>query len=457
MNKRTIFRILTLSAIFIMVTLSSCNFKKEVAPPMTADELLTFAEESLSEKDFERAIEYFEQYVELKPKKSRGYIGLAEAYSALDDTEKAIEWLNKGSEATDGDAKILSALDKYPKSKTTTETIETLAPPVTTFDPESYISVDVSFGCPSTATADEISLVKSTLEKRLKSYGVVNSIITENSSNRLQLMFSWSTDNEIDTGVFVGLLGTPGELTLKNADSGSVILSGKDVSFASPEFDGSNSYSIVLTLSEIGADIYSKATEILAQSSGSISVCIDDEVFYSQRVISKIDDGRVVLKGVFSETSAWSLVNLINVGTLPFKLEVLESHYNDPNIAEIPKKLPTEEPLSTPMASENPETIDPTTTPMPTTVAEKEYILPESSSRALTNDDLSGLTKDQLRIARNEIYARYGRQFNDENLSNYFNSKAWYVSLPKLPVGTDPTLTKLELSNIDLIKAYEAR
>lgn len=90
-------------------------------------------------------------------------------------------------------------------------------------------------------------------------------------------------------------------------------------------------------------------------------------------------------------------------------------------------------------------------------ISDEDYILPYSSVRELTDDDLRGLTKDELRIARNEIYARYGRQFNDESLNNYFNSKSWYVNLPKLPANTDPTLTKLELANLDKIKAYEAR
>ena len=29
-------------------------------------------------------------------------------------------------------------------------------------------------------------------------------------------------------------------------------------------------------------------------------------------------------------------------------------------------------------------------------------------------------------IARNEIYARHGRKFNDSELQAYFNSKSWY-------------------------------
>ena len=86
-----------------------------------------------------------------------------------------------------------------------------------------------------------------------------------------------------------------------------------------------------------------------------------------------------------------------------------------------------------------------------------DYILPESSTRALTDNDLAGLTKYELRFARNEIYARHGRQFRDQTLQKYFDNKTWYVNIKKLPLGTEPTLTSLESSNVELILAYEVK
>jgi len=90
-------------------------------------------------------------------------------------------------------------------------------------------------------------------------------------------------------------------------------------------------------------------------------------------------------------------------------------------------------------------------------VIEKDYVLQYSSIRDLTDDELRYLTKEELRLARNEIYARYGRVFRDQALQEYFNSKTWYTNLPKLSLGTEPILTKLEQTNIELIQAYEAR
>nr|MCR4595939.1 VWA domain-containing protein [Lachnospiraceae bacterium] len=53
----------------------------------------------------------------------------------------------------------------------------------------------------------------------------------------------------------------------------------------------------------------------------------------------------------------------------------------------------------------------------------KDYILDFSSDRAVTNSDLTNLSLAELRIARNEIYARHGRQFKDPLLNQWFYSR----------------------------------
>ena len=55
-----------------------------------------------------------------------------------------------------------------------------------------------------------------------------------------------------------------------------------------------------------------------------------------------------------------------------------------------------------------------------------DYIFPNSASVLLTDSEVSGISKDQLRIGRNEILARHGRRFNDQALQQYFDIKSWY-------------------------------
>ena len=89
--------------------------------------------------------------------------------------------------------------------------------------------------------------------------------------------------------------------------------------------------------------------------------------------------------------------------------------------------------------------------------AADEYILPDSSTRYLTGTDIAGLTSEELRLARNEIYARHGRKFKDEALQAYFNSKSWYAgTIEPERFSDDALLSDVERKNLELIKAREA-
>ena len=85
--------------------------------------------------------------------------------------------------------------------------------------------------------------------------------------------------------------------------------------------------------------------------------------------------------------------------------------------------------------------------------ADTDYILPDSNTRYLTREDLAGLSAEECRIARNEIYARHGRRFKDEALQSYFDGKDWYAGTTD--EVTDDMLNAYELANRDLIMAYE--
>lgn len=81
----------------------------------------------------------------------------------------------------------------------------------------------------------------------------------------------------------------------------------------------------------------------------------------------------------------------------------------------------------------------------PETDSEDEYILANSNKEELTEADLTGLTKEQLRLARNEIYARNGMIFGVKDLDDYFAEKSWYT--PKY--SSDEFYDKVEMSIIE--------
>jgi len=83
---------------------------------------------------------------------------------------------------------------------------------------------------------------------------------------------------------------------------------------------------------------------------------------------------------------------------------------------------------------------------------QSEYVLSFSNSRKITKEDLAGLTHWQLKVARNEIYARHGREFVHQDLSCYFDKLSWYEINP---VYSENNLSSLEISNAVFILSYE--
>ena len=94
-----------------------------------------------------------------------------------------------------------------------------------------------------------------------------------------------------------------------------------------------------------------------------------------------------------------------------------------------------------------------------TAIDDDTYIFPNSDTEYLTKSDLSGMSKSEINLAKNELYARHGRKFKSKELQEYFESKDWYV--PKYSPkqwdkkGDSFFFNKYEIKNRDLLKKYE--
>lgn len=78
----------------------------------------------------------------------------------------------------------------------------------------------------------------------------------------------------------------------------------------------------------------------------------------------------------------------------------------------------------------------------------REYLATEEISQ----DDLYGLFIEDLRVLRNEIYARRGRIFKDKELQKYFSEQPWYKPNPDFK---DEMLTEKEYKNLSIIRQAE--
>lgn len=75
-------------------------------------------------------------------------------------------------------------------------------------------------------------------------------------------------------------------------------------------------------------------------------------------------------------------------------------------------------------------------------------------TRPVTEEMLKGLSLHELRLLRNEVYARRGRQFRTEWLSQYFWSQPWYEARED---AAEPELSEVEKKNIETIVGYERK
>ena len=83
-----------------------------------------------------------------------------------------------------------------------------------------------------------------------------------------------------------------------------------------------------------------------------------------------------------------------------------------------------------------------------------DYILKDSDKKYLTDNDVKDLSKEQLSLARNEIYARHGYVFKEDKFKSYFEGKSWYKQNTAF-TGDDSQLSDYEKANIKIIRAWE--
>lgn len=74
------------------------------------------------------------------------------------------------------------------------------------------------------------------------------------------------------------------------------------------------------------------------------------------------------------------------------------------------------------------------------------------ATEPITEEMVNGLFVEDLRVLRNEIYARRGRVFKDEQLQKYFITQAWYQPNPDFK---DEQLSEIEAKNLAIIREAE--
>lgn len=86
----------------------------------------------------------------------------------------------------------------------------------------------------------------------------------------------------------------------------------------------------------------------------------------------------------------------------------------------------------------------------PQSVRIEGYIFQDSDGRLLTREDVARLSRNDIRIARNEIFARKGRIFQSPDLRDHFSRFPWYR-----PLYQNVPLNPIEQANVNLLLSME--
>ncbi len=89
---------------------------------------------------------------------------------------------------------------------------------------------------------------------------------------------------------------------------------------------------------------------------------------------------------------------------------------------------------------------------------EAGIIFPDSSSVLIDEADARALSDEELRYAINELYARHGYIFNDEELAAYYSQFDWYEGTVKSSDFTLDMFNDIEQKNVEMLqKERESR
>jgi len=94
--------------------------------------------------------------------------------------------------------------------------------------------------------------------------------------------------------------------------------------------------------------------------------------------------------------------------------------------------------------------------PAPQLPTQVYYVFPDSGSRIISPAELVGMNEWTASIAKNEIYARYGRMFARNDLDAYFRTQPWYYpTIPADQFNDSYWLNTVEMKNATTIQNYQ--
>ena len=217
--------------------------------------------------------------------------------------------------------------------------------------------IDISGGVNATfkpaddydATDHELQAARATIEQRMVTQGITDYEIYDDSKNdRIIVRFPWKSDEkEFNANKAIEEIAETAELTFRpgneaaeqtvdkngqvvqktpTGETDKVLMTGAMVEDAQARYgqltqNGSPEHYVELTLNDEGKDTFANITREYKDK--VVSIWMDDVMISAPTINSVITDGKAVISGSFTATTAAALANKIKAGALPFALETV--------------------------------------------------------------------------------------------------------------------------------------
>jgi len=178
---------------------------------------------------------------------------------------------------------------------------------------------------------DAVQRVVKIIEKRVNEIGLTEPIIQRQGQRRIIVEVPGIKEPE----KAIEMLGKTALLEFQD-ESGTTVMTGKDLKDAKAEIDQKKSNVVALEFSEEGGKLFGTLT---TNNVGKhISILLDKKVLTSPVVNEAITSGKAIITGSRTIEEARDLSILLRSGSLPVKVEVLEMRTVGPTLGEDSKE-----------------------------------------------------------------------------------------------------------------------
>lgn len=178
---------------------------------------------------------------------------------------------------------------------------------------------------------DAVQRVVKIIERRINELGLTEPIIQRQGERRIIVELPGIKEPE----KAIEIIGKTALLEFQD-ESGNTVMTGKDLKDAKAQIDQSNRNLVSLEFSDEGTR---KFAELTAKNIGKhIAILLDKQVLTSPVVEEAIPSGKAVITGNRSIEEAQRLALLLRSGSLPVKVEVLETRTVGPTLGQDSKQ-----------------------------------------------------------------------------------------------------------------------